>query len=212
MSHMSTMQRKEREKEERRSAVIDAAERLFFSKGYDEITMDEIAKEAELAKGTLYLYFKNKDSLYTAVIVRGIEVLNRMMQAAVDGKKTGLEKTYSTGVAYYEFYKRYPGYFNMLNDVQTWGLKDIGEDVSRDMMCRNMETNRIMTDAIREGIADGTIRPDAEPGKTAMFLAYTTWVMIKMPYGGPGKAESPATRDEVVEFTLDMLGHAIENR
>lgn len=57
--NMGTTERKKREKERRRNTIIDAAEKVIFSKGLDQSTMTEIAQEAELSKGTLYLYFKN---------------------------------------------------------------------------------------------------------------------------------------------------------
>ena len=56
---MVTARRKEREKEQRRNEIVDAAEKLFFEKGYEGVSMDDVARDAELAKGTLYLYFKN---------------------------------------------------------------------------------------------------------------------------------------------------------
>jgi AcrR family transcriptional regulator len=64
---MSVASRRERERKERRNAIIDAARAVFLRKGYGATTMDEIASEAELSKGTLYLYFKSKDSLFVAM-------------------------------------------------------------------------------------------------------------------------------------------------
>ena len=56
---MGIAERKEREKLQRRNDIIDAAERLFFQHGFETPTMDDVAREAELSKGTLYLYFKS---------------------------------------------------------------------------------------------------------------------------------------------------------
>ena len=61
---MGIAERKEREKEQRRKAILDAAEKVFFEKGLKYSTMDDVAEEAELSKGTLYLYFKNKEELF----------------------------------------------------------------------------------------------------------------------------------------------------
>jgi hypothetical protein len=69
-----------------------------------------------------------------------------------------------------------------------------------------------MADAVRTGIADGTIRRDAEPRKTATFLIEAITSMIKASLETQGTRDgSPAARDEIVYFTLDMLKHAIEN-
>jgi transcriptional regulator, TetR family len=57
---MSNISRREREKEQRRRDIMDSAEKLFFKKGYDEVSMNDIAEDVELSKATLYLYFDNK--------------------------------------------------------------------------------------------------------------------------------------------------------
>jgi len=62
------MSRKDRERERHRREVLAAAERIFASKGYHATTIEEIAREAEFAVGTLYNLFKGKDDLYTRVI------------------------------------------------------------------------------------------------------------------------------------------------
>jgi len=54
---MGISERRMREKEQRKKEILDKAERLFFSRGYDDVSMDEIANEVELNKATLYLYF-----------------------------------------------------------------------------------------------------------------------------------------------------------
>ncbi|MGD8292271.1 MAG: TetR/AcrR family transcriptional regulator [Desulfobacterales bacterium] len=53
-----------------------AAKRVFSEKGYSKSTMEDIAREAELSPGTLYLYFKNKDELYASLSLRILQYLN----------------------------------------------------------------------------------------------------------------------------------------
>ena len=66
-----TIRRKEREKEARREAILDAAAQVFSRKNFHEATLDEIASEAELAKGTLYNYYKDKQDIFASLIIRG---------------------------------------------------------------------------------------------------------------------------------------------
>src|SRR5208283_3457211 len=115
---MSTLKRREKEKKQRRKLILDAAQTLFFSKHYDEITIEEIAERSQLAKGTLYLYFKSKEALYSAVALRGSHIMNAMFKDATDKKQSGLEKGFAIGQAYYEFYKRHPHYFRMLVEAE----------------------------------------------------------------------------------------------
>ncbi len=72
---MGIRERKERERERRRQQIIVAAKRVFCEKGFNRATMEDIAKEAELSPGTLYLYFKNKDELYASLSLRILQYL-----------------------------------------------------------------------------------------------------------------------------------------
>ena len=210
--HMTTAQRKELEKEERRLAIINAAEKLFATKGYDSVKMDDVAKEAKLAKGTLYLYFDNKDALYVAVVLRGIALLGEMVETAMAGEKKGISKIYAGGLAYYEFSKKYPVYFGMLLDAQQRSAAGTpGEAVKDQFLHAKHRALQATIEAVRIGIADGTIRPAAEPRKTALLLMEATTAMIRTSHEVHVTRGSPtATRDEIVYFTLDMLRQAIE--
>ena len=72
---MGIQERKEREKERRRQQIMIAARRVFSKNGFNRATMEDIAKEAELSPGTLYLYFKNKDELYVSLSFRILQYL-----------------------------------------------------------------------------------------------------------------------------------------
>ena len=73
---MGIQERKEREKGRRRQQIMIAAKRVFSFKGFNKATMEDIASEAELSPGTLYLYFKNKDELCASLSLRILQYLN----------------------------------------------------------------------------------------------------------------------------------------
>lgn len=70
--------RKEREKEQRKEAILDAAMKVFKRKGYQATSMGEVAKEAEFSKGTLYSYFDSKFELFA-------ELSNRVLSQVLEG-------------------------------------------------------------------------------------------------------------------------------
>lgn len=81
-----TSKRKEREREARREAILDAAARVFSRKNFFEATLDEIATEAELAKGTLYNYYKDKPDIFASLMLRGQrQFLENLEQAIAQG-------------------------------------------------------------------------------------------------------------------------------
>jgi AcrR family transcriptional regulator len=66
---LSSQERREKERENRRSAILKAARKLFFDRGFKSVTVDNIAAKAEVSKGSVYLYFKSKEEIYTQILI-----------------------------------------------------------------------------------------------------------------------------------------------
>jgi AcrR family transcriptional regulator len=77
--------RREREKLRQRHEVLDVALRLFSEKGYHNVSMHEIAKEAEFAIGTLYKFFRNKEDLYQALMLQLSDRFHGALKAVAEG-------------------------------------------------------------------------------------------------------------------------------
>jgi len=82
---MTIIERKEREKQERYREILSAAEIIFARDGYSATTMDTIAEEAELSKGTLYLYFKNKEQLFFSILENKIDIYTEKLKQVLSG-------------------------------------------------------------------------------------------------------------------------------
>lgn len=173
---MGTKERKERERQKRRNAIIDAAEKVIFSKGLDQSTMTEIAKEAELSKGTLYLYFKNKNELYMAITRRGSNLLNEKLVKVFSGDHTGIELIRKMGETYLEFVSNNPGYFNAFAHYEA--LRDSNE-LQESEIAQVCEENRhdamsLMVRALQIGMQDGTIKSSYDPKELAVLIWAST--------------------------------------
>jgi AcrR family transcriptional regulator len=103
---MGIQERKRRERERRRQQIIVAAKRVFSEKGFSKTTMEDIAREAELSPGTLYLYFKNKDELYASLSLRILQYMNiRLEDVKKEQKSNSEEKIVSIKEALYDVYQ-----------------------------------------------------------------------------------------------------------
>jgi TetR/AcrR family transcriptional regulator len=60
-------------------AIIDAARKVFISKGYDGVTMDKIASEAKVSKALLHYYFRSKDKLFEIVLTEAIGIIQEKL-------------------------------------------------------------------------------------------------------------------------------------
>ena len=88
---MGIQERKERERDRRRQQIMIAATRVFSEKDFNKATMEDIAKEAELSPGTLYLYFKNKDELFASLSLRILHYMNIRLQHVLQAGEEAIE-------------------------------------------------------------------------------------------------------------------------
>jgi TetR/AcrR family transcriptional regulator len=116
-------QRRNREKNQRIQSILDAAQRVFFSKGYLKATMDEIALEAEVTKPTVYLYFKTKDDLFFTLMLPVInnirENLEKVEKNLAAGKiNSGRLLVTAIFQAFYHGYQTSPEAFRIIQLFQ----------------------------------------------------------------------------------------------
>ncbi len=212
---MGITERREREKEQRRNDIIDAAEKLFFSRGLETTTMDEVAEQAELSKGTLYLYFKNKEDLYLAVNARGLRIMTKMIRESTAKANDSLEKIVATGKAYYHFYKTYPDYFNLLLYYEI--LESSPEDKSNSASeCEEigMKGLDFFAGIIKEAINHGSIRTDIDPEKIAVMLwaNITGVIQITHKKGVLLKEHFEINAEEIVEASFGFITDALKSK
>lgn len=168
---MGTHERKEREKVLRREEIVDAAQKVFFAKGLATATMDEIAETAELSKGTLYLYYRSKEDLYLAVMMRGMEILRDMCLQCSAAESSGVRKLHVLARTYTEFFDAHRAYFRMFHFYQT---PQFHRQVSAAMLdaCSllNNKLWALVVEIIEEAIREETFRADVVPKEIATML------------------------------------------
>ncbi|MDO8432758.1 MAG: TetR/AcrR family transcriptional regulator [Candidatus Binatus sp.] len=76
----------------KRERILNAALKLFAHEPYQAVTMDRVAKAANVAKGTLYLYFPSKDALYLGILSDGLDSAYRTYQASADPRLPLVER------------------------------------------------------------------------------------------------------------------------
>ena len=208
---MSKLPRREREKLQRRREIIDAAEKRFLEKGFDGVSMDEIACDLELSKPTLYLYFRNKESLYLAVVLRGMLILRDTFKDAVTQEKTGIKKvaTFIRALCL-DYVRKHPDYYRLLvvareQRFMTMLRKHEIEDGDK-FGNMAMELLTFLTDAIKLGIYDGTIRDDLDPLQTAIFLVVASESVIQIaPEYQDLLTRRNLTLSEYLQHSIDVM-------
>lgn len=167
--------RKVKEKEIRRNDIIDAAEKVIFAKGYDLATMDDIAKEAEFSKRTVYIYFNSKEQLYFEIMVRGYKLLVEMIEAALaDGKEmSAIDRVKLIGIILYQFNTEYPDYFDAIMCYEN-GEKDfvngIPDQSREECYALGEKIFGYLASALEDGVEEGVIRDELDTVNTAIIL------------------------------------------
>lgn len=167
MTELTARRREERDR--RRTEILDAAADSAAERGFDAITMDQVARRARLSRALLYVYFQDKQALHLALCERAMELLQERFCAATNDAPTGLARLESMGRAYVRYARELPVYFQALAHLEARAP----EDLQQHAHCHSLGNlcHEAMTQAIRQGIEDGSIRPDVgAPDAVAIAL------------------------------------------
>ncbi|MFA0833037.1 MAG: TetR/AcrR family transcriptional regulator [Methanobacterium formicicum] len=207
---MSIKEIRKREKKQRRDYILNMAEELFFSRGYDDVSVNQIAQDVGLNKATLYLYFKNKESLYFAIVLRGVRIFKEMLKNRVEVGVTGIGKLEEAGRAYFAFYKDYPDYHDAYLYYKSKRFQNSADEYAIQIESATANIMIIICNAIQEGIGDGTIREGVKPIEVAVFVAVTAERIVGLGPTTLKVLESQGiTHEQFIEDSMDLWKHMV---
>lgn len=133
----SFQQLKESEKENRKKIIIDAAERVFASKPFNQVTMRDIAKEAGITPGAIYRYFPDQQALFVEAFLRGAEKIIQELEQVIFKSKNPLKDTIAT---FLKFLMKHDQYFRMMTHFM------LDAQLSHDLVEKLNEAERKLLD------------------------------------------------------------------
>ncbi len=164
---MGIIERKLREKERRKKEILTKAEKLFSGRKGLNSTMEDLAIKTELAKGTLYLYFPNKESILLALAEKGIGLLRKRLSRILDETKTGVEQLSDNGDTFVEFLKEKSFYASLILKFEKTILTNSESGVKVLLVEPVLE---ILHKILEKGKNDGTIRNDINTKELVTIL------------------------------------------
>ncbi len=206
--------RRSREKQQRHEEILDAAEKIFFSKGFANSSMDEIGKQAQLSRALLYVYFKDKAAIMLGVMLRACNCLESYFQKALADGGNGLQQIEGIGHAYYVFSKQNSDYFDVLIDLNTFPIRESdGSQVEALLNC-NARITTLMEEALTNGVEDGTLDPVnvSDVTRTAYFLQGALHGVIMAARTRHSEPMAKQDGEELVLYTISMLTESMRNR
>jgi TetR/AcrR family transcriptional regulator len=165
-------ERREEEKERRRGEILDAAEALYIDKGWEALTVDQVARSARLSRALVYVYFRDKEDLLFAIGERAMRLLRERFVAALGTRLTGMDQIEAIGRAYIGYAHEFPHYFDFCSRFQS--KSETSGAGANEGACKLMGDQVLgsVVQAIATGISDGSVRSDI--GDPQMF-ALTLW-------------------------------------
>jgi AcrR family transcriptional regulator len=163
--------KRELQREERRSQILDAALTVFSSKGFHATNVSDVAAQAGVSQGTIYWYFDSKEELFTAAMLSVFADFGQEALASLEMCETASEKLRALGRGMEEFVGRVEGIFIMF--LGYWASSSSREEAGRFWVDVLVEYKDMIVDIIEEGVGNGEFRPvDAEALVWALMAAY----------------------------------------
>ncbi|MFD3260503.1 TetR/AcrR family transcriptional regulator [Paenibacillus lentus] len=181
---------------DRRQQVIEAAEKSFALFGYKATTMDQVAKIANVAKGTIYTFFTNKEELFDEILRSVILDMKRITETEVREDKSFFENVYHSMDLLLEFRREHELLIKLFQEVRDFGTPQAREGLQRieDEILSYLES-KITLAAQR-----GEIR-SLDP-KVVSFVMFKLYIALTSEWN---KREEPLSKEQIKEFVRIFL-------
>ena len=163
---MSTKDRKLIEKENRKESILSAAETIMQANGVHGLNVDLIAQETQLAKGTIYLYFKSKEEILATLTMKARNLLFKAFKEAVSKHDVPIEQLKSVVYANYQFYQETPLLYDLVSLyeansqlVETAELQEASDNITK-----------MIVEIAQKAKENGTLNPSINPMHFTMIM------------------------------------------
>jgi AcrR family transcriptional regulator len=173
----------------RREEILDVAAELFAERGYDAVSLVDIAQAVGLSKPTLYHYFDRKEAILGTIIVSTIRSLNEFVRAAIAGIESPEDRLVAFLEAQADFFEQHQTWFQVLltrfNSVTEPRVRDLAVEW-------RVNYENTIKGIIRDGIASGAFRTTSPNSVVRAVLASVYWLARWYRPDGPKRARDIA--------------------
>ena len=198
--------------EESRAAILQAAAHEFAEYGIAGARTDAIAREAQVNKALLYYYFKDKETLYGAVLDDAFSGLKKTVFAVLDGDLPPREKMLAYAGAYFDFVASNQLYPRLMQREMMRAREGQSEHIDKIIKNYIRPIFGRVGELMQKGIADGEFRPvnpaHFVPSMVAMIVFYFSSAPMMQKIVG----FNPLTRERIAErraAILDFISAAL---
>lgn len=195
-----------------RESIIKIAETLFEKNGVENTTMNDIAREAEYSKATLYVYFKNKEEIVSCIILKSMKMLYDRIQTATHTGNDLLAKYYGICNELTTYCDDYPLYFQtVLQEINVDVDNEDTPPVFREIFELGEQINKLIGEYFADGIKQGVFRLDIKIPETVFIFWASLSGIILMAWKKQKYIEQAmnTTKQEFLKYSFDTLLNSI---
>lgn len=187
----------------KRSKILNSAQQLFGQYGLKKVTTDDIAREAQVSKATIYKIYKNKQDILKDVVGHEMEVMLASIRGAVDAQDTVEGQLRAHLVTKIKTVHQLINLYNVTNETlaEHWGQAHL----MREMFIQ--EESRILEEIMIKGMETGELEI-ANVKITASFMVISLQ-SLESPWAIEGLN---VTVEEQVEFMLELMMNGLRKR
>jgi AcrR family transcriptional regulator len=190
----------------RRDQLIDTARRLFGERGTTDVSMDEIAAEAGVARSTVYVYFANRDELLRACVQSMYDRLQDTIALAVDDVATPVARLRRLILGVLERVDESPAFFRLAMATQSTTSAAGSEAVGGALMMIGLDMIRVLEDLVVAGMGTGDFRADLVADRAVVLVGQQIYGALSVRAGEPDPIPTPQAADEICSFVCRGLG------
>ena len=143
---------------EKRIEILKAAVDLISERGFERTTVDEIASRANVGKGTIYLYFENKEKIFIAILENGIQVMIRKLEQILSEPGDFDERLRTLLTEHLQFADEHREFYKVLIKERL-NTKLIGDKSAQDRIMKKFKkTNQLVAQFMQVGIDQNQLR------------------------------------------------------
>jgi AcrR family transcriptional regulator len=161
--------------ENKRKLIVQTAVKLFSEQPFHKVRLDDVAEAAGVGKGTVYIYFKNKEELYYSLVYEGFaEMVDRVKDKASRAVMSGPDKLQMIIADIVDYGIKHPQFFEVLRTV---GIPD----ATTSWDAKRKTLAEVIADAVRQGVAEGEF-VESHPERIGLYvMAMVRAVMLYGP-------------------------------
>jgi TetR/AcrR family fatty acid metabolism transcriptional regulator len=190
----------------RRDQIMDTARSLFGELGTTDVSMDEIAAEAGVARSTLYVYFANRDELLRACVQSMYDRMQDTVDLVLAGRASPQDRLWGLILGLLERIDESPAFFRLAMATQAIDAAEGSEAVGGALMLIGLDMIRVLEDLVVAGQAAGDFRADLDPERAVVLVGQQIYGALSVRAGEPEPIPATRAADEICLFVRRGLG------